>query len=372
MVGDNGEGKTNLLEAIAYLHVLRSVRGARDAEVVRFGAPGFHVRGATVSLPDGKVAAGEANGRTTAARQVTVGFERQSRRKRVTVDGAAPERLSEALGAIPSVTFAPSDVEIVRGPPVWRRRFLDVTLATTSRRYLTALQTYRAALLRRGTALRVLARRGTASDAQLQSSVGVWEPVLAAAGATLWAERAHWVACHATELSRICSAVGERGPVGMRHVPRLSEETDGFERGDVGLLTDVLAVALERGRRSDLRLGVTGVGPHRDELQLTLGSRPLRTYGSAGQQRTAAIGLRILEAGTLRAFGGQAPLLLFDDPFAELDEGRSRAILSVLGGANVGQVVLAVPRAADIPPSLTALARYSIDSGVVRARDAAA
>jgi DNA replication and repair protein RecF len=114
------------------------------------------------------------------------------------------------------------------------------------------------------------------------------------------------------------------------------------------------------------------VGPHRDDLVLTLGGRDMRTYGSAGQQRTAAIALRILEAGTLRLGTGAAPVLLFDDPFAELDEGRSRAILDVLGGENVGQVILAVPRAADIPVGLTRLARCTIVDGVVRAMDVAA
>jgi len=368
VVGDNGEGKTNLLEAIAYLHLLRSVRGARDTDVVRFGATGFHVRGATVGVPD----RGEDDARTTTGRAVTLGFERATRRKRVTVDGASPQRLSDALGAIPSVTFAPSDVEIVRGPPVWRRRFLDVTLATTSRRYLTALLTYRAALVRRNTALRALGRRGAPSPAALQSSVGVWEPVLASAGATLWAERADWVSRNAAELTRICGAIGERGPVRMRHVPRLPDAPESLELGDVSQLTTVLAAALEFGRSGDVRHGATGAGPHRDDLLLTLGSRPLRTYGSAGQQRTAAIGLRILEAATLTDHVGSSPLLLFDDPFAELDEGRARAILSVLGGTKVGQVVLAVPRASDIPPGLTRLARYAIDDGVLSAWDAAA
>jgi DNA replication and repair protein RecF len=359
IVGDNGQGKTNFLEAVAYLHLLRSVRGARDADVVRFGEAGFHVRGeasfgGTVPAPAGRV--------------VALGFERGSRRKRVTVDGAMPRRLSDALGALPSVTFAPVDAEMVRGGPVARRRYLDVTLATTSRRYLTALQIYRGGLLQRNTALRSLARGSS------EAAAAAWEPLLAESGAVLWAERAAWVARWAPELARISAAIGERGVVQMRHAMRHSAASDAVrdEAASPDELAGVLAAALEAGRAGDVRQGATRVGPHRDDLILTLGGRDMRTYGSAGQQRTAAIALRILEAATLRLGTGAAPLLLFDDPFAELDERRSRAILDVLGGENVGQVILAVPRAADIPVGLTRLARCAIADGVVRAMDVAA
>jgi DNA replication and repair protein RecF len=342
---------------VAYLHLLRSVRGARDVDVVRFGEAGFHIRG-------------EASFGGTAAlprRVVALGFERGSRRKRVTVEGAIPRRLSDALGAVPSVTFAPVDAEMVRGGPVARRRYLDVTLATTSRRYLTALQAYRGGLVQRNTALRSPGRGASEAAA-------AWEPLLASSGAVLWTERAAWVARWGPELARISAAIGERGVVQMRHAMRHSAASD-VVRDDAASpdeLAGVLAAALEAGRAGDVRHGATRVGPHRDDLVLTLGGRDMRTYGSAGQQRTAAIALRILEAGTLRLETGAAPVLLFDDPFAELDEGRSRAILDVLGGDNVGQVILAVPRPADIPVGLTRLARCAIADGVVRAMDVAA
>ncbi len=309
-----------------------------------------------------------------AGRVVALGFERGSRRKRVTVEGAIPRRLSDALGAVPSVTFAPVDAEMVRGGPVARRRYLDVTLATTSRRYLAALQAYRGGLLQRNTALRSQAR------GESEAAAAAWEPMLAESGAVLWAERAAWVARWGPELARISAAIGERGVVEMRHVMRhairhsAAPDVVRDEAASPDELAGVLAAALEAGRAGDVRHGATRVGPHRDDLVLTLGGRDMRTYGSAGQQRTAAIALRILEAGTLRLGTGAAPVLLFDDPFAELDEGRSRAILDVLGGGgdNVGQVILAVPRAADIPAGLTRLARCAIADGVVRAMDVAA
>ena len=368
VVGDNGQGKTNLLEAVAYLHLLRSVRGARDVEVARFGEGGFHIRGEASANPSSTTASTPS----TSVTVVTLGFERASRRKRVTVNGAVPQRLSDALGAIPSVTFAPVDVELVRGGPVARRRYLDVTLATTSRRYLAALQSYRAALLQRNTALRLVARRGSLSPGESESAVGAWEPLLAESGAILWADRAAWAARWAPELARISAAIGERAMVQMRHVGRLPGPPDMIRDRPPVELAAALAGALAAGRTGDIRHGATRVGPHRDDLILTLSGRDMRAYGSAGQQRTTAIALRILEADTLRCETGAAPVLLFDDPFAELDERRGRAILDVLGGADVGQVVLVVPRAADIPPGLTRLARFAITEGVVRGMDVAA
>ena len=342
VVGDNGQGKTNLLEAVYYLQLLRSFRGARDLDLVRFGTAGFHV-----------AAEGTIAGR---ARTVSAGFERAGRRKRVRVDGAEVQRLSDALGALPSAIFSPADVALVAGAPSERRRYLDVALALTSRRYLAALQGYRGALVRRNAALRDLARRGGPAD-----RAAVWEPALAAHGAVLWRERIAWVAGQEEAFTTLCEAIGERGAVRMRYESALPADGD---------LADTLRAALESRRESDLRRGLTSAGPHRDELAITMVSpdgtaRDLRTFGSAGQQRTAAIALRMLEAATLRDRGGAEPLLLLDDPFAELDAGRAQRILALLGEAGMGQTLLVVPREADIPRGLTRLERRRVSGGEV-------
>src|SRR4029078_1051975 len=128
VVGEHGHGKTNPLEAIYYLELLRSVRGARDQDLVRFGTAGFHI-------------AAEMD--TDRAREVGVGFERSSKRKRVRVDGVTCDRLSDALGTLPAVMVSPADLDLVAGSPSVRRRYLDILLAVTSRGYLTALQRYR-------------------------------------------------------------------------------------------------------------------------------------------------------------------------------------------------------------------------------------
>jgi DNA replication and repair protein RecF len=128
---------------------------------------------------------------------------------------------------------------------------------------------------------------------------------------------------------------------------------------------NVYLAAFEQQRANELRRGVTLVGPHRDELQLLLGDRDLRTFGSNGQQRTAAIALRMLELATLHEMLGTPPLLLLDDPFAELDAKRSMRVLALLAEAGVGQVILAVPRDEDIPSAFTRLERRRMVNGAL-------
>jgi DNA replication and repair protein RecF len=337
IIGDNGHGKTNLLEAIYYLQILRSIRDARDQDLTRFDASGFHIS-AKVYSPD--------------EHELGVGFERVTKRKKVTIDGAQPRRLSDALGSLPSVMFSPRDLELVSGAPSERRRYLDLVLALTDRKYLRALQHYRANLARRNAALRNATRRG-ASDAE----VSVWEPALAEHGSRLIEARARWVADSAPKFTRLAESIGEIGQATIRYVSPFAESEARH---------DVLLAALEEKRPLDMRRGLTHVGPHRDDLELTLDGRDLRLFGSAGQQRTAAIALRMLEAATLRDHAGAEPVLLLDDPFAELDIRRAARILLMLEKRGLGQTILVVPRETDIPPGLMRLDRLEIRDGVVR------
>lgn len=342
VIGENGQGKTNLLEAIYYLQILRSARGARDQDLVRFGADGFHVA---------------AEVETDTRHTIGVGFERAGKRKRVRVDGVIPERLSDALAALPSVMFSPADVELVAGSPNVRRRFLDIMLALTAPGYLVALQRYRAALARRNAALREAAHAGRGSSA----SVAVWEPPLAQHGAALWTERRAWIASIESRFEELCRDIGETGTVRLRYASSIPATDDPVS---------ALTAALEEKRSLDLRRGLTHVGPHRDDVVITLAGddgtpRDLRLFASAGQQRTAAIALRMLEAATFSERTGRAPVFLLDDPFAELDARRSARILGLLTRDGLGQTMLAVPRESDIPPELTRLERLYVRNGVI-------
>jgi DNA replication and repair protein RecF len=156
----------------------------------------------------------------------------------------------------------------------------------------------------------------------------------------------------------------------MRYATTAATAAAGRAAASVPDFAAILSDALASHRAADLRRGITHAGPHRDDLDLALDGHPLRGFGSAGQQRTASIALRLLEAATLRA-AGSAPLVLLDDPFAELDAHRAARILELLGTSGVAhQTILAVPRPADIPLEMTSLPRYRIVDGVVSPYDA--
>lgn len=342
LVGDNGHGKTNLLEAVYYLHLFRSLRGARDPELVRFGRPAFHV-------------SAEVEG--TRWNRIGAGFERESGRRRIVLDGVPCDRVADALGAVPSVAFAPSDVVLVSGGPAGRRRWLDVTLASTSTRYLAALRDYRAALSQRNAALRARSRHSPAS---------VWDNALALHGARLTMDRAAFLSWASPLAARHSSELGERTALELRYRTGEALPADATEEQ----VRDGIAAALLAGRDRDADRGVTHHGPHRDDVDLRLGTVSIRKYGSAGQQRTAAIALRLLECAWHREQGAREPLLLLDDPVAELDRNRATRVLSLLTSEASGQVLLAVPREDDIPPALTSLVRRRVRDGQVMPFDA--
>ena len=344
LLGDNGHGKTNLLEAIYYLELFRSARGARDRDLVRFGDAGFHVSATLDGSPRGILT-------------VAAGFDVTTQKKKVTIDGVEVTRLSDAIGAAPAVLFSPSDVALVRGAPAERRRYLDVMLALADRQYLLALQRYRHALAQRNAALRAL--NGHARDAEALDAVAAFEPALAEAGATMLVKRHAWALNAAPAYAEVLDAIGERTTVSLTH------KRGGGSRVDEAELRAWLSTTLTAQRAHDVRRGTTHAGPHRDELQLLLDGRDLRSFGSNGQQRSAAIALRMLEARTLHNALGTAPLLLLDDPFAELDADRSARILGLLGSRGLGQVALAVPRSEDIPRALTGLQTVRVQHGVL-------
>src|SRR5258705_7563058 len=252
---------------------MRWIRYARDQDLTRFDSAGFHIA-ASLYEPD--------------AHDISVGFERSTRRKKVLLDDVQPKRLSDALGSFPSVMFSPRDLELVSGAPAERRRYLDLVLALTDRKYLQALQHYRANLAQRNAARRKATRRGSAANEQ---QIAVWEPALAEHGSVLIEARAKWVRDSSADFSDRLQGIGEKGDAQMRYVSPFA---------DSEARHDVLLAAFEEKRALDLRRGITHVGPHRDDLELTLDGRDLRLFASAGQQRSAAMALRLFEPATLR------------------------------------------------------------------------
>jgi DNA replication and repair protein RecF len=356
IIGDNGSGKTNLLEALHYLEIFRSFRGASDEQLVRFGAGAFNVRGQFEDPSTGR------------AVEVTAAYEPSTRRKRVTIDGVEAERLGDAIGRTGCVVFSPSDVALVAGGPGERRRFLDIVLSLNVRGYLEALQRYRNVLRQRNAML----RDGRGGPAALAP----WNEVLVQSGARIIAERAAWVRQHAPRYAALYVAIGGGTESQMSYECDVAL-TDAVRGADaaagtaaVAAAADAFAAKLQRVEQRELERGVSLAGPHRDEVALLMqtadGVVDLRQFGSGGQVRTGAIALRMIEAETVREARGVQPLLLLDDVFAELDAARSRRILEMLGGAEHGQVLLTAPKESDV--LLDALVRDSVVAPLERWR----
>lgn len=325
LLGDNGHGKTNLLEALAYPVLFRSLRGARDRDVARFGGPGFHVG---LTRNDGTTIA------TT--------WEAVSSRKRVTVASEERPRITDALGAWLAVAFLPTDLGLVQEGAAERRRWIDRMLSLGDTSYLEALLRYRAAVAQRNAAL----RRGD------QRTAAAFDDGLARAGAVVVRGRMLWLENAESAWRAELVRLGEPLEVTLRY------------KGDA-TLSDATAwpERLAASRDRDLQRGQTHVGPHRDDLLLGLAGRQLREFGSTGQQRTAAIGLRLLEHQTLAERRNTRPALLVDDVFAELDASRQDH-LAVRLKETGAQLVVTAPRAADVPDRLEA-ARWHVNDGVI-------
>jgi DNA replication and repair protein RecF len=327
LLGANAQGKTNLLEAIYYPVLFRSFRGSPDQQVTG-SSVGFHVE---VRLE------GSSNER--------VATTYQERRKRITFDGQEIERLADAVGTWLAVTFLPSDLGLASGPAAVRRQYLDRLLSLGSRRYLSALTQYRSALAQRNSALRQ--GRGDLARA--------FDAPLSAAGADLVWARLEWVEWAQPQFAAEFECLGERGSATLEY--RGSREL-AQESAWAGMLTE--AFPEDRAR------GTTTVGPHRDDLVLEIGNRRLRDYGSTGQQRTAAVALKLIEIAALREARGTEPALLLDDVFAELDRERQTRLARRLLGPETRQVFVSSPRADELPPNLE-LPVWMVENGQLNA-----
>ncbi|MBA2626634.1 MAG: DNA replication and repair protein RecF [Gemmatimonadales bacterium] len=331
VLGRNGQGKTNLLEAIYYPVLFRSMRGAADAEVGTFGGPGFHVTA--------HVSADASEG----DRRMGATYQAAGRRKRITLDGADLPRLADALGHWIAVAFLPADVALASGGAAARRQYLDRMLALADRGYLVALTRFRAALAQRNSAL----RQNRLEVAQ------AFDAPLARAGATVVSTRLAWIARAAQQFSAELADLGETAAATLRY-------RGATELADVAAWPPALAAALARDRVR----GLSTVGPHRDDIVLEVGGRELRTFGSTGQQRSAAIALKLVELETLGRARGTEPALLLDDVFAELDGERQRRLAERLVRPDLRQVFITAPRPDEMPHTM-GLPVWTVSGGQV-------
>jgi DNA replication and repair protein RecF len=313
LVGANGEGKTNLLEALGWLATLGSFRGAPTEALVRRGAPFAVVR-----------AEAEREGR-----DLLIEAQLQpTGRNRVLVNRQPLRRARDLLGSLRVTVFTPDDLAVVKDGPGERRRMLDDALVSLHPRH-DALRAEVDKVLRQRNAL--LRQAGGRLDESAAFTLDVWDAKLAEAGGELVAARLDLLARVGPVLGTMYDALARRpARVGAAYESAWGAGSDGGRDPDAAALGAALATALGRARSDDVRRGVSTVGPHRDELALTIGAAPARTQASQGEQRSLALALRLAVHDVVTAATGTPPVLLLDDVFSELDPDRSAALLAHL------------------------------------------
>ena len=312
IAGDNGQGKTSILEAILFVATSKSHRTTREAELVQYGQPGFRIHAAGQRL----------------SRSVTLDATWWRGEKRFKVNGVAQGKVSDILGKMPLVFFSPEDVALVRGTAAVRRKFLDMEMSQLEPAYLRALQQYRTALKQRNELLKQNGRQPALLDA--------WDEQLVRHGRVLIDRRRAFI----EELSHSAVATYEtiamQEPFTLRYLPDVSPDQDH-------------ARILTQYRDRDRGQGITNRGPHRDDFELTVSDKPARHFASQGQQRTAALALKFAELKLVCDRIGEYPVLMLDDVLSELDAKRSKRLFEAIPEGVQCLVTTTAPADAAVP-----------------------
>jgi DNA replication and repair protein RecF len=350
LIGPNGQGKTNLVEAIDYVATQSSHRVASDQPLVRHGAEQAIVR-ATVQR-DLREALIEI--------QINPGRANRARLNRADVP-----RPREVLGILRTVVFAPDDLELVKGDPAGRRRFLDDLLVIRQPRFAGVRSDYDRVLRQRSTLLKTARSRGFGASAEGPlATLEVWDAHLARTGAELLAARLELVDALAPHVARhygdLAGAIpkpsgGNDATLNYRPSLEIGATTDRSE------LTELLLAEVVRRRAEELERGLTLVGPHRDDLLLSLGDLPAKGYSSHGESWSLALALKLAAFELLRS-DGDDPVLILDDVFAELDDSRSARLAKLV--AQTEQVLVTAAVLGDVPADLVN-ARFDVREGEV-------
>jgi len=318
LVGNNGQGKTNVLEAIAYLSFTKSFYAAADTDALQFGHEFFEVRGGVEA----------ENGSQTS---VAVRFQKGPPEKRVAINAHQVERHADVVGEFPAVVLSPEHGAIIAGGPAERRRFLDIVLCQTSRSYLEDILEYRRVVRQRN---RILA------DARYQqipvpSAIEPWNESLVEHGARVMERRRRFLRVlqpHVAESYRVTS--GSESDVGAIYAAGGSLDP-GSEEAEVRTwMKD--QIRLRQGEEA--RRGTSLVGPHRDDIQFTISGISVQQFASQGEQKSFLIALKLAEFQYVRESRDESPLLLLDDLFSELDQGRTERVLRRIEGT--GQSII--------------------------------
>jgi DNA replication and repair protein RecF len=348
-VGANGQGKTNLVEAIEYLSTMSSHRVATEVPLVRSGAARAIVRaGVCAGLDDPR--------RLTLELEINPGKANRARLNRSPLRQAR-----EIIGVLRTVVYSPADIAIVKGDPSERRRFLDDLVVARSPRLAGVRADYERVLRQRNTLLKSISGRARAGPPppDVEATLGVWDTHLARAGAELLEARLTTLADLAPHVSK---AYAEIAPINNNAVADYKCSVDLAVGGSKrSVLTELLITTMEERRAEELQRGMSLVGPHRDDITLSLGMLPAKGYASHGESWSFALALRLGSFHLLRADGVE-PVLVLDDVFAELDSVRRERLAAGVRAAE--QVLVTAAVGADVP-ELLAGRRFRVADGEV-------
>ena len=359
LLGDNAQGKTNLLEAIYYLATTRSPHAGADSELVNWLAAEQE------PLPYARLVGQMVRDASESTIEITLTQQANSEtryRKQIRLNGVA-KRAMDVLGQLNVVLFLPEDITLVSGSPSLRRRYLDATLCQIQSAYCRSLSRYNQVVTQRNALLRDLRERG-GDPGQL----AFWDERLVEHGAYLAGRR--WEALLA--LDQLAHSIHGKLTDGgeqlhLRYVP--SVETDGPAGTDA--VGAAFRAQLQALRQREIASGMTLVGPHRDEVRFVVNDVDAGTYGSRGQQRTAALALKLAEVNLMRRETGQQPVLLLDDVLSELDEHRRSFLVHALEDG-VEQVIITTTDARILPePFLQRCRLWQVQMGRIRMLDGA-
>ena len=375
LVGSNGIGKTNLMEAIGYLATLNSHRVSTDAPLLRFGTERAMIRA--------KLVRGEQS--TVLELEINAGRANRGR-----INRSNPVRARDLLGICQTVLFAPEDLALVKGDPSSRRRFLDELLVSLMPRHAATRSDYDRVLKQRNALLKS-ARAGKFSTGH-EATLDVWDQHMARAGAELLHARLELVDrlqphlknayAQLTDGSKEATAVyrstlqDSLDDDGTTSRPADSRPADGTAADEAAPAEDLRLLSVEQlteryiqafaaARRKELERGISLVGPHRDELELVLGSAPAKGYASHGETWSMCLSLRLASYYVMlddARTGGSPPILILDDVFAELDVQRRRKLAAIVSGAE--QVLVTAAVEDDIPAELTGRRVKVIPGGI--------
>ena len=309
--GDNAQGKTNLLEAIWLLSGAKSFRGAKDADLIRFGESRALIESDFFC----------------AGRQQTSKIQLEGK-KTAWLNDIRQDSITAFAGIFTTVVFSPSHLGLVKDGPAGRRKFLDTSICQITPRYIGMIGQYQRILLQRNTLLKDISYASALLD-----TLDIWDEKLSALGGVIIRMRMEYTRRLQKEAEDIYKGISmERESFSLDYRPFELPVQEGQTQREISSL---LLEKMMQNRSEDLRSGSTGIGPHRDDLEISINGRSVRSFGSQGQQRSSVLALKLAESRCIGDILGERPVILLDDVMSELDQNRREYLLNHLTGSQI-------------------------------------